>query len=209
MGSSSNNGTKIFTYTDYLTWDDNQRWEIIDGCAFNMSPAPERIHQIVSREIFGQLWNQLKGNPCEIYNAPFDVRLPLHRQKEEETINVVQPDISIICDSRKLDKKGCIGPPDLIIEILSPSTAQKDRMDKFNLYEKAGVKEYWLVSPGEKVVEVFILTNRRYGRPQLYSEKSTITLSVIPGHRVDLRTVLNTEAESQTILPKKSKEIRI
>lgn len=129
-----------------------------------------------------------------MFSAPFDVRLPLGDQKEEEVENVVQPDITVICDPGKLDKKGCLGTPDLVIEIVSPSTSRKDKMGKFFLYEQAGVNEYWLVYPDDKLVEVFSLgTDGRYGRPDLYSEKNTIKLKVLPDLTVDLNPVFGVE----------------
>jgi Uma2 family endonuclease len=183
-----------FTYADYITWDDNERWEIIYGEAFNMTPAPATVHQLTAGEIFGQIWNQLKGKQCKVFSAPFDVRLPIGDQKEEEVENIVQPDITVICDPGKLDKKGCLGTPDLVIEIVSPSTSRRDKMEKFFLYEQVGVKEYWLVYPDDKLVEVFSLgTDGRYGRPDIYSEKNTIKLKVLPDLTVDLNPVFSIE----------------
>jgi len=189
-------GRKVskFTYADYVTWDDNERWEIIHGEAFNMTPAPATVHQLTAGEIFGQIWNQLKGKQCKVFSAPFDVRLPLGDQKEEEVENIVQPDITVICDPGKLDKKGCLGTPDLVIEIVSPATSRRDKMEKFFLYEQVGVKEYWLVYPEDKLVEVFSLgTDGRYGRPDIYSEKNTIKLKVLPDLTVDLNPVFGVE----------------
>ena len=184
-----------FTYADYQSWDDGERWEIIDGEAYDMSPAPERIHQDISMEILMQLGNQLKDKKCRVYHPPFDVRLPLANQKDDqEIINVVQPDISVICDPRKLDKKGCNGAPDLIIEILSPPTSRKDRMEKYNLYEQAGVKEYWLVSPDEQMVEVHILgPEGQYGRPFKYNEKNSVQLQVLKDITIELAPVFQVE----------------
>ena len=117
--------------------------------------------------------------------------MPLGAEKEEDIINVVQPDISVICDAKKLDKKGCIGAPDLIIEILSPGNPRRDKMEKFNLYETPGVKEYWIVSPEGRMVEVFVLgPNGTYGRPQVYAETDTVEISVLKGITIDLGDVL-------------------
>ncbi len=134
-----------FTYRDYLHWPDDERWELIDGVAYNMSPAPNRIHQKISGELHRQIANYLIGKQCEVYAAPFDVRLPATGEKNDEITTVVQPDITIVCDKSKLDKKGCKGSPDLVIEILSPYTAKKDMKEKHFLYEKFAVKEYWIV----------------------------------------------------------------
>ncbi len=183
---------KKFTYSDYLSWNDEERWEIINGKAYNMTPAPARNHQSISVELLFQIKTQLKGKKCEVYHAPFDVRLPLGSEKEEEIENIVQPDISVICDPVKLDEKGCLGAPDLIIEIISPSTYRKDRMEKFFLYEQVGVKEYWLVSPGDKIVEVFILgTDGKYGRPDIYGENDTIQLKALKDKKIDLSSVFS------------------
>jgi Uma2 family endonuclease len=181
---------KKFTYSDYLSWNDEERWEIINGKAHNMTPAPARNHQSISVELLFQIRAQLKGKKCEVYHAPFDVRLPLGNEKEEEIENIVQPDISVICDPVKLDEKGCLGAPDLIIEIISPSTYRKDRMEKFFLYEQVGVKEYWLVSPDDKIGEVFILgTDGKYGRPDIYGGKDTIQLKALKDKKIDLSSM--------------------
>ncbi len=181
-----------FTYADYLTWEDNQRWEIINGEAFNMSPGAGTAHQLISGNLFLQLGNQLAGKTCEVITAPYDVRLPMGQKDEKKIIDVVQPDISVVCDPGKLDEKGCLGPPDVIIEILSASTYRRDRMAKFFLYEKAGVKEYWIVSPADKMVEVFILgKDGKYGRPEIYGETDTVHLQAVKGISVDLSRVFN------------------
>jgi Uma2 family endonuclease len=183
---------KKFTYSDYLSWNDEERWEIINGEAYNMTPAPTRNHQSISVELLFQIKAQIKGKKCEVYHAPFDVRLPLRNEKEEEIENIVQPDISVICDPDKLDEKGCLGAPDLIIEIISPSTYRKDRMEKFFLYEQVGVKEYWLVSPDDKIVEVFILgADGKYGRPDIYGGKDTIQLKALKDKKIDLSSVFS------------------
>ena len=115
-----------FTYADYLKWNDGKRYEIIEGQIYNMSPAPIRIHQSISRNLSYIIQHYLKEKTCEVYSAPFDVRFAFKAGMNDMITNVVQPDISVICDPKKLDKAGCIGPPDWIIEILSPSTAKKD-----------------------------------------------------------------------------------
>jgi Uma2 family endonuclease len=192
MGLEARKPTTKFTYSDYLSWDDGERWEIIYGEAYNMSPAPDTMHQLISMELAFQLKSQLKEKSCQVIAAPFDVRLPVENQKENDAENVVQPDISVVCDPVKLDEKGCLGAPDLIIEILSPSTYRKDRMEKFFLYERLGVKEYWLVSPGEKIVEIFKLgKDGKYGRPDLYCESDTVRINVLNGLKIDLRSVFN------------------
>ncbi len=182
---------KKYTYADYLSWDDDEQWEIIDGEAFNMSPPPLRIHQKISAELMRQLTNQLLDKTCEAYSAPFDVRLPLADEKEKDISNMVQPDISVICDPKKLDKRGCLGAPDLIIEILSSSTRRRDRLEKFNLYEIAGVKEYWLIDPEALLVETFTLgADGSYGKSHIYTETDTIEINALNNINIDLNTVL-------------------
>ncbi|MCP4217130.1 MAG: Uma2 family endonuclease [bacterium] len=192
MGFAAKKEIQKFTYADYLSWDDEERWEIINGEAYSMSPAPAVIHQRVLREILRQLSNQLMGKTCEAFPAPFDVRLPLSDEQENKISNVVQPDISVICDPEKLDEKGCKGAPDIIIEILSPGTRRRDRLEKLNLYEMAGVKEYWLVEPEGQMVEVLILgPGGSYTRPNLYAETDTIKIDILKNISIDLTSVFN------------------
>jgi len=192
MGLALKKEVERFTYGDYLSWDDNERWEIIDGEAYNMTPAPNTGHQLLVMQLLLQLGNQLKEKSCQVIPAPFDVRLPVGKEKEEDIENIVQPDITIVCDAKKLDKKGCLGAPDMIIEILSPSTSRKDRMEKFFLYERVGVKEYWLVSPDEKLVEVFRLgPGGKYGRPEIYCETDKVQLGILKEIAIDLSAVFS------------------
>ena len=178
-----------FTYGDYLTWPDEERWELIDGNAYNMSPAPSRRHQQISRELAFQIHDYLRDKPCELYHAPFDVRLPDEDESDDEVLTVVQPDIVVICDKKKLDDKGCRGAPDLIIEILSPNTASKDLREKLNLYEKHGVNEYWIVHPTDNTVMVFKLSEKKYGRPDVYAEKDKIKTPILDGLEIELELV--------------------
>lgn len=182
---------KGFTYKDYLQWDDDQRWELIEGVAFNMTPAPSRKHQQVSMELARQISNFLKGKQCEVYASPFDVRLPEKGEPDDEIKTVVQPDISVICDKIKLDNRGCRGAPDLIIEIVSPFTARKDLKDKMFLYERYGVKEYWIVHPEEKILMRYKLENNRYGRAEIFSDEDTLGTGLLEGLEIDLAAVFS------------------
>jgi len=147
-----------FSYADYLTWPDDERWEIIDGVAYNMSPAPNVRHQRVSGRLFRKIANHLDGKQCETFVAPFDVRLSERTGLTDEKIEtVVQPDILVICDNSKLDERGCNGAPDLVIEITSPHTSKNDLTVKFELYQRHGVKEYWIVHPVEQTLLVYRL----------------------------------------------------
>jgi Uma2 family endonuclease len=132
---------RSYTFKDYLEWPEGERWELIEGVAYNMTPSPSRSHQRISVALVDQIFQYLKGKKCEMYHAPFDVRLLEGEEEDGEVRTVVQPDIVVVCDPSKLDEKGCKGSPDLIMEILSPSTASKDYITKLNLYEKNKVSE--------------------------------------------------------------------
>lgn len=181
---------KKYTYADYLTWPEGERLEIIDGVPY-MQAAPSWQHQAISGHIFGQFYEFFKNKPCQVFAAPFDLCIPELNESDEEISNVIsQPDIVVICDKSKLRKTGYFGVPELIIEITSPSTARVDRITKFNKYEKAGVKEYWIVEPEQKIVSVFILQdNKRYGRPEMYVEENKINVSIFPDLSIDLKPV--------------------
>jgi len=177
-----------YSYADYLTWDERERWEILGGIP-HMQAAPSRIHQEILMELSRQISNYLIDKPCKVYPAPFCVRLDIEKD-DKDVKNVVEPDITIICDSSKLDEKGCKGSPDMIIEIISPSTGKKDRFIKFNMYENAGIKVYWLVEPDQKLVSIFTLQyNGRYGRPEMYSDEDKIKVSIFPDLEIDLSGV--------------------
>jgi Uma2 family endonuclease len=186
-----------FTYGDYVNWSDDERWELIEGFAFNMSPAPSRRHQEISRELERQIANFLLDKPCEVYDAPFDVRLPEADEDDENIETVVQPDIVVICDEKKLDDKGCRGAPDLIIEILSPSTTSKDMKIKLALYEKHSIKEYWIVHPVDNTVLVFKLgKNKMYGKPDVYTAEDKIKTAILDGLEIDLSLVFREGTKS-------------
>ena len=150
---------KRYTYADYLTWADDKVRELVDGFIKMMSPKPRPIHQRVSASLIIELGLFLKKNKCSCRVYPeIDVRLPINGEKEDGDIyNVVSPDISVICDPSKIDDKGCLGAPDMVVEIQSFSTAKYDLTTKYDLYESSGVKEYWVVFPMEKGIEVFLL----------------------------------------------------
>ncbi|RKX88289.1 MAG: Uma2 family endonuclease [Spirochaetes bacterium] len=188
-----------YTYKEYCSWPDDERWELIDGVAYNMSPAPTSNHQRLSFELARQIGNFLESRQCKAFSAPFDVFLPVFPIKSENEIDtVVQPDISVICDKSKIIEKGCLGAPDLIIEILSPSTSKRDLNEKFGLYERSGVKEYWVVDPGNKYIRVFHLQTEgknsgKYDEGELvppaeWGEENTIAESVVlEGFKVDIK----------------------
>ena len=174
---------EYFTYADYLTWDDDVRYELIDGTPYMMG-SPSSTHQWISMQLSGQFYNFLKGKQCRIFHAPYDVRL--NPAKEDDT--VVQPDLVIICDRSKIDKKGCKGVPDMIIEILSPSTLNHDRVTKFYRYLEAGVREYWIVDPDSRLVSTHILRCGEYVT-NAYDETKKIPVHVLEGCIIDLADV--------------------
>jgi Uma2 family endonuclease len=180
---------KRYTYADYLTWWDDKRRELIDGFVHLMS-APMRLHARLSFKLSNRMNSMVekrKGN-CHIYYAHFDVRLPLNGSSDDNKIyNVVQPDICVICDLTKLDDRGCIGAPDLIVEVLSPSTLKYDWNYKFNLYEKAGVREYWIVDPKAKTVNVFLLQpDGKYDDGTVYECNQKAPVFIFEGLEIDL-----------------------
>lgn len=182
---------KTYTYADYLTWRFNERLELIKGWVYKMSPAPRRTHQRIETSLSSQLWRYFEHKKCEVYQSPFDVRLIKNKgQSDHEITTVVQPDISVICDPEKLDDRGCIGAPDLIIEVLSPSTMKKDYYEKFNLYEENKVKEYWLVNPEGRSLQIFHLENGKYQEFETLEEKEeTITSNLFPELQIPMVSV--------------------
>jgi Uma2 family endonuclease len=183
--------TGRYTYADYLKWTEGQRWELIDGVAYSMSPAPSVQHQRVSRELQGQLHAKLRGGPCELFAAPFDVRLPEGSEADDEVETVVQPDLVVICDPKKLDQAGCRGAPDLVIEILSPTTAYRDQTEKLRLYERHGVRELWIVNPDVETVFVYRLgADALYPKPEVYRSGEVVGLSAVEGISIDLTEAL-------------------
>ncbi len=183
-----------YTYKDYLNWKFDDMVELIKGKIFKMAPAPSAKHQRISRDLMLYIGNYLKNKNCEEFAAPFDVRLPLppHQRSADKIDTVVQPDISIICDLSKIDEKGCHGAPDWIIEILSKSTAQKDFKEKFEIYQHAGVKEYWIIHPSEQTVAPYILNeDGEYVliRQKLYVKGETIPVHTFPDFEIPLDEV--------------------
>lgn len=158
--------TKKYTYSDYLKWNFKERVELIKGFISKMSPSPSRFHQEVSQNLSGCFYENFKRQSCRVFVAPFDVRLQIKDEKKDET--VVQPDLCIVCDENKLDDKGCNGSPDLMVEIISPNNSKHDIHTKFNLYQEAGVQEYWIVDPTDKLILIYTLVDRKYiGLPPL------------------------------------------
>ncbi|WP_138420433.1 Uma2 family endonuclease [Aquibacillus sediminis] len=180
---------KKVTYAEYSTWGDEPQYEIINGIPF-LQAAPSRQHQRIVTQLTGELYTFFKGKKCEVYTAPFDVRLS--GKEDEKEYQVVQPDISVVCDEKKLDDKGCKGAPDLIAEILSPSTWQKDRIEKLNQYQRHGVKEYLLIYPNEKILEQYILgESDLYGTPTIYTEEDIFCSHISPELELPIKVFLS------------------
>ena len=186
---------KRYTYADYLTWLDDKTRELIHGCIYEMSQTPRLNHAIARKNISWHLDTIVRNNngKCEVFTAPFDVRFPKQGETADDKIDtVVQPDICVICDSSKLDERGCCGAPDMIVEILSPSTLKKDVNDKFALYEASGVKEYWVVHPGDKAVTVFILQeDGKYDDGTLYESEGKVPVHIFDNYPIDWNDIFS------------------
>ena len=177
------NPEEKYTYEDYLTWDDDIRYELIDGVPFMMS-TPNTAHQRVSINLVGTLGTYLKGKKYKAFAAPFDIRF----NWDSKNNTVVQPDVVVYCDVNKLDEQGGKGAPDLVIEILSPSTFKRDKGIKRALYENFKVKEYWIVDPGNCVIEAFTLKNDLY-HVEIYDQKDTIPVGIFEDFSIDLSEI--------------------
>jgi Uma2 family endonuclease len=181
----------VYSYADYLRWQFQERVELFKGKIFPMA-APKRLHQRYSARITFSIQTFLQGKSCELYVAPFDVRLPDSKRKPKfdgDIYTVVQPDLCVVCDAEKLDDRGCLGAPDLIVEILSPGNTKKEMNNKFRLYEEAGVREYWIVDTEDKFVLVYVLRNGEFIGLRPYNEEVPLTSTVLPGLTIDLAVV--------------------
>jgi len=182
---------KLYTYADYFKWQFEERVELIKGKIFKMSPAPNFNHQVLAGEIYGTFRDFLKKQPCRTFVAPFDVRLPRKSKEDKEIYTVVQPDVCVVCDPSKYDKRGCIGAPDIVVEVLSPGNNEKDLKNKFDIYEESGVQEYWIVSPSDKTFLVNRLAEGRYitSRPMVAGD--IVTTAILPGFSLDLKELFD------------------
>ncbi|HCM25765.1 MAG: hypothetical protein A2Z99_04225 [Treponema sp. GWB1_62_6] len=187
MGLPLTKSDSRFTYADYRLWPETERWELIDGIAWNMCAAPSRAHQELSGELHLLLRSWLKGKPCRVYDAPFDVLLPANPDESDDEVDtVVQPDLVVYCDRTKLTDAGARGAPDLVVEIISPWTIKKDLNDKFRLYERVGVKEYWVLDPAGHVQAYTLGAKGRYGDPVILVGGGTLSCAVLEGFTVDM-----------------------
>jgi Uma2 family endonuclease len=181
--------SKTYTYADYLKWTFDERVELIKGRIFPMT-GPATRHQRVSQRLSAKLYNFLEKKFCEVFTAPFDVRLPRRSKDDKEILTVLQPDICIICDPLKIDKRGCLGAPDIVIEILSPGNNQKELKNKFEVYEEAGVLEYWIIHPEEKTFMKYTLNADGKFQPSLLlTLGDEVSSPILPGFSLILDEV--------------------
>lgn len=180
-----------YSFSDYLTWREGERMELIDGEAFYMSPAPSRKHQQILRDLSTEFSLFLRDKVCEVFFAPFDVRLFSKSKRDDEIDNVVQPDLTVVCNPEILDDKGCNGTPDMIIEILSPSSVKLDRWQKYLLYEKAGVKEYWIVDPINESVEVHLKEGAQFKLHGVFTKNESVSVNTLAGFKITLNQIFN------------------
>ncbi len=166
-------------YADYLQWADNN-YELIDGEAYFMAPAPNIEHQEVVGDIYFQLRTALEGKKCRAFIAPIDVRLDQQQDEANEQVNtVVQPDVLVVCNKDKLDRRGVRGAPDWVLEVLSPATASHDQIKKRDLYERHGVREYWLVHPVDKVLTIYLLEGKEFSKPRVVELSGATAITVL------------------------------
>jgi Uma2 family endonuclease len=171
-----------YSYAHYLNWLFDERLELIKGKIFKMSPAPSRVHQEVLTNLFRPIANFLEVNPCKVYVAPFDVRFPKSSNADKDIYTVLQPDLCVICDKSKLDDRGCLGAPDLVVEILSAGNNKKELLHKYKVYEEFGVKEYWVVSQSDQSILIYTLNdNGKFQASKIFTLSEEITSSVLQG----------------------------
>jgi Uma2 family endonuclease len=179
-----------YSYAHYLNWLFDDRVELIKGKIFKMSPAPSRVHQEIFGAIFLSMGNFLKNKPCKVYGAPFDVRFPKSSKADQDVFTVLQPDICVVCDLNKLDDRGCIGAPDLVLEVLSPGNNKKELLHKYQIYQEFGVKEYWVVSQSDQSILIYTLDSEGKFRPsKIYTLSEEVTSTVLPGFVLKLDDV--------------------
>jgi len=167
----SERSNQKFGYKDYATWPDDERWEIIDGVAYDMTPAPNVKHQRIVSKLDRVLGDHAEKKGCMLFVAPTDVVF--------DEYNVVQPDVFVVCDRTKITAANIQGAPDLIIEILSPSTRLKDMREKRRLYESFAVMEYILIDPVDELAQRFMLKDGVYGAPDVFNWDETVLISAL------------------------------
>ena len=190
MSSPALAAHRLYCYRDYLAWDSDHRYELIDGVRAAMAPAPGLEHQELAGRIYTQLVLKLDGHPCRPFIAPMDVRLPKPEQTDDDSDTVVQPDVLVICDRSKLDSRGVRGAPDFVVEVLSPATAARDQIVKRKLYERAGVREYWHVHPTDRLLTIYPLATSAYAAPEVLELRAETSIAALPGVSIDWEPIL-------------------
>ncbi|MCH7398729.1 Uma2 family endonuclease [Belliella sp. DSM 107340] len=180
-----------YTYADYLTWQMEEMVELIKGKVFKQAAAPRVNHQRIAGSVFTAFFSFLKGEKCEAFIAPFDVRLPVKSKKNEDIDTVVQPDICVVCDPDKLDELGCVGAPDLVVEILSPGNNKKELQNKYEVYEESGIKEYWVIHPNECTLIIYTLVDGKYYASKIFTHGDKVTSQAVKGFVLDLEEVFD------------------
>ena len=192
-GSSAVNPKQKYSYKDYLGWPEDERWELINGVPYDMSPAPRIIHQEICMNLGRKLADFFDDKPCRLMFAPVDVILKKDwddaKDDEAEVDTVVQPDLLVVCDPGKFTERNCNGAPDLVVEILSPSTGYKDMTIKYKIYEKNGVKEYWIVNPDLQTIMIHTLEEDRFSKPLTYRGEEILKSPLLPDLELDLKAV--------------------
>ncbi len=181
---------KIYSYADYLKWQFDERIELLKGRIFKMG-APNFAHQAITGELYYQLRAFLQQKSCRVFVAPFDVRFPKKSLENQEVYTVLQPDVCVVCDSTKYDFRGCIGAPDIVIEVLSPSNNEKELKNKYDIYEEAGVQEYWIVSPQDNTFFRYTLVDGFYIGTHPKVSGDIVTTPILPGFELDLKVIFD------------------
>jgi Uma2 family endonuclease len=174
-----------YTYADYYRWNFMERLELLRGRIFQLGAANTK-HQRVSQKLFYELYGFLKGKTCQVFIAPYDVRLPVkNRKRDDQITTVVQPDICIFCDPSAIDERGACGIPDLAVEILSPGNPRHDLLEKYDVYQEAGVKEYWIIDPIKEMVMVSAMQEQGKFAPTLiFTEDQLLVPRCVPGFSI-------------------------
>lgn len=179
-----------YSYADYLTWEMDEMVELIKGKVFKReAAAPSMSHQKVSIRLAAEFFNFLKGKTCQVFHAPFDVRLPVKSKRNQDIDTVVQPDLCVVCDPVKLDEAGCIGTPDLVVEILSPGNNKRDLKNKYEVYEDSDVKEYWVIHPNEQTLLIYSLVDGKYQSSRLLVSGDIVESACIEGFKLNLEEI--------------------
>jgi Uma2 family endonuclease len=186
-------GSESFTYADYLKLEEDVRYEVIEGQIYNMSPSPTPKHQDVVTQFSVDFGLYLRGSKCRVFVSPIDVCLSDEKEDLNNVKEWVEPDLIVVCDKNKIGEKRIIGSPDLVIEVLSPSTAKRDRMVKYNRYQRAGVKEYWIVDPVHETIDVYLLADKTYTHRGTYFKDDSMPVSIFEDFIIDLKNIFRDE----------------